>query len=339
MLDQYSTESLRGYCKIPLNIKMSLPTEEAACSQFDIFYRLCGHVEYSHKPTTICTLGLKLRGINDNSYCWNRLPAIRKPRYVVGRCLECLRRTEDGRELGTEPARNVEERGNNIICAAEEEHSPERIRELALAWKFEVEEDERVSRVEDMRRERALDVRRESRRMMWRNAWAKHCANTVPGVGSERAKILDLTDDFSCPRTIDDLLDTCRTDPDSSCFCCELLSEPPLHSSDEREAPKPVRFINGCGHEFHWRCIVEWLVVHENKTCPVCRAGKKFILTNDYEDPKFRWKEDDYNGRAVKRVYQVSGFIDFSIGLDNPNNHPSFHPFLGEDRWGDHEGH
>jgi len=315
---------------------------EARCTNVQIFFRLCGHVEYSCKHTAICT------GASNNlpnNVHWNPLPFNVKPLYVVGNCHVCLNRLQyQGHLREREPANNVG-RGTDVFTANPTiRYSPDQLREIALPKRFLTEEDERVSRFAEQRKERKLTALRAMRELRWNNAWAEHCANNV---GDSRAKILDLTDDLSRPRTADDLLAPYKPEAGEECIIClDSLSNAP--GDDPNEAPQPVKFTRGCDHnKAHYKCVLSLLLGRGQRDCPHCRLPWKFVVKNTNDEPVFTWVQADL------MLYQVRGYIDFPDGLVNPIENPNpgqryfpqdnvsvearktFQPFMSEDRWGD----
>lgn len=327
---------------ITRNFKMEATTE-ARCAHVQIFFRLCGHVEYSHKHTATCTRATNNHVGHDAH--WNPLLYNVKPLYVVGNCQICLNRLQyPGHLRAREPANNVS-RGTEVLTANTTiRYRPNQLREIALPWRFMVEEDERVSRFGEQRRERKLIASRAVRELRWNNAWAQHCANNV---GDSRAKILDLTNDLSRQRTADNLLASYQAEAGEECIIClDSLSNAP--GDDPNEAPKPVKFTCGCDHnKAHYKCVLSLLLGRGQRDCPHCRLPWKFVVKNTNEDPVFTWVQADL------MLYQVRGYIDFRDGLVNPIENPGpgqryfpqdddsvefrkkFQPFVGEDRWGD----
>jgi hypothetical protein len=277
----------------------------------------------------------------------------------------------------SEPHRNVLRGSQASVGWTRKPISVEKIRELAEKWKGLVEEQERImdTRTERLKKEQEAKRRRQAREMLWERDWQHHKSETkedYPEVvatanvaaikdfkQNRRAKILDLTDDLTRPRTENDLLELAAADddPENRCFCGDRYGE---RSEDPDVAQGIwVRFQGhgSCTAVFHRKCMItqltnptgDWLC----QACPYCNLLLRFVLKDTYDDPKFRWVLEDPSGAdtrewrehiAQHKLWQVSGYIPFQAGLNGRGKEGErdmkfFKPFDFEDRWGDLEAH
>jgi hypothetical protein len=326
---------------------------KARCTSVQIFFRICGHVEHSFKHSAACIWAQERNLTGGNVEHWNPLPYDVKPLYVVGLCVLCLRRLDYDGWRDREPAINVDRGTGMFYELSWLNYEADRLQERALEWRGLVEEDERIPRVEELKKERELITRMTLRELQWNNAWAAHCAANV---GVNRAKILDLTDDLTRPRTSDDLLEP--YEGEDNCDICVMPLSDASPMGNPNEAPKPARFTTGCAHDkTHHICAISWLVAAGERDCTQCKVARKFVVKNTNDDPvtRWQWANTDINDRWEKVMQQVSGHITFAEGFVDPkpraNLQPGerpfrqdpdsvesrshFQPYLGEDRWGD----
>jgi hypothetical protein len=245
-------------------------------------------------------------------------------------------------------------------------YTKDQVRDLARKWRFDVEEQDRIPRTERLKMEREAEERKRLREVQWNRAWEYHQIATDANYTAtkrlaqtekqseideviedfkehRRAKILDLTDDFSRPRTPDDLLErvpAAAVDLERECCCLYKLSELGLDDAEDIS----VRFQGGCEHNFHYKCIIKHLTT-QPPLCPICREIYRFVLKNGFDDPKFRWIVDDPRNTAgseevaSNRLRKISGYVPFQEGLSGVNAEKyTFKVFGKEDRWGDLEG-
>ena len=66
-----------------------------------------------------------------------------------------------------------------------------------------------------------------------------------------------------------------------------------------------------CGHQFHCRCIKQWLITRQNKYCPVCKSPSKGCCS-----------VDDDNAHSLSSSSSFNYFIDV-IQYDNTSSSSS----------------
>jgi hypothetical protein len=348
------------------NTRLIFDPHGAKCHKLLTFYRLCGHVETSYLHTSMCALAIHSGlqpGLAGLTFCWCPFPLSTHLTYCVGKCNVCQETEEPGVNRANEPHRNVLRGSQASVSWTRRSYTAEKIRMLAKKWRGLVEEQERMvdTRTERLKGVKEVERTRRERELQWERAWEQHKRETDPDHQApiihgdalfengtavirtfeqrRRVKILDLMDDFSRPRTEDDLLEIAPkvTPKDGDCsICMNKLFEPSLFSVDNVE-DAVVRFQGGCRHAFHRQCIIT-LLITDKAQCPTCRALHKFVLKNGFDDPKFRWilenPRDTLPGQVAEhRLWQVSGYLPFAQELDGKD----FKPFDVEDRWGDLE--
>ncbi|PMD49961.1 uncharacterized protein K444DRAFT_712090 [Hyaloscypha bicolor E] len=348
------------------NTRLIFDPHGAKCHKLLTFYRLCGHVETSYLHTSMCALAIRSGlqpGLAGLTFCWCPFPLSTHLTYCVGKCNVCQETEEPGVNRANEPHRNVLRGSQASVSWTRRSYTAEKIRMLAKKWRGLVKEQERMvdTRTERLKGVKEVERTRRERELQWERAWEQHKRETDPDHQApiihgdalfengtavirtfeqrRRVKILDLTDDFSRPRTEDDLLEIAPkvTPKDGDCsICMNKLFEPSLFSVDNAE-DAVVRFQGGCRHAFHRQCIIT-LLITDKAQCPTCRALHKFVLKNGFDDPKFRWilenPRDTLPGQVAEhRLWQVSGYLPFAQELDGKD----FKPFDVEDRWGDLE--
>jgi hypothetical protein len=342
------------------NTRLIFDPHGAKCHKLLTFYRLCGHIETSYLHTSMCTLAIRSGlqpGLARLAFCWCPFPLSTHLTYCVGKCNVCQETQEPGVNRANEPHRNVLRGSQASVSWTRRSYTAEEKRKLAKKWRGLVEEQERVidTRTERLRRVKDVECTRRERELQWECVWEQHKRETDLVTHGDalfengtavirtfeqrrRVKILDLTDDFSRPRTEDDLLEIApkATLKDECSICTNKLSEPSLFSDDNAE-DAVVRFRGGCRHAFHRKCIIT-LLITDKAQCPTCRALHRFVLKNGFDDPKFRWilenPSDTLPGQVAEhRLWQVSGYLPFAQGLDGKD----FKPFDVDDRWGDLE--
>lgn len=271
----------------------------------------------NHTDTCNRARQLDLQRSHPAEDCWNPLPLYIKPHYVVGKCLECLEAAEHGRVRMNEPARQVAP-GLDARIVNRGVHTANDIAERAVEWRYKVEEDERISRAEEMRNERALEARRTMRRMAWAADWA---AYRVAHAGEPLPKILDLTEEI---QGNDALLHVEQPQPGERCFCWVDMDQPAY--GEKEVLPRAMH----CGHARHRKCISQALM--GVRSCPVCSnmvnqeiVYADFVLKSSNDDPKYRWDE------GQKKWFQVDGYVNFTTGHEGRN---FFEPYGDGNRWG-----
>jgi RING-H2 zinc finger domain len=348
---------------------MALPFDRKGpkCYKIRTFYRLCGHVITGYRHTDLCVKAIEDKhppGYAGLPFCWCPFPLGKHLQYIVGLCGPCQREREHGVKRHDQPHRNVQHGTQTTMALPITPYTPELIRADAANWRLKIEEQERMTRTERLKREREAESRRKAREAEWNLAWDAHRSTTkadfpAPVVHEDAwkvyefhrrrtAQILDLTDDYSRPREPHDLLEIAHdVDPEDDCLVCQgKFSEPPL-CFDDGVKDLAVHFQGGCSHIFHRKCIIKYLTDASGNrhSCPLCRTLYQVVLKCGFEDPKFRWimqhPRDNMEGETAKhKLRQVSGYIPFDQGLfgkgeDKDKNF--FKPFDQEDRWGDRE--
>jgi hypothetical protein len=199
-------------------------------------------------------------------------------------------------------------------------HTERGIAERAVEWRFRVEEDGRIGRAEEKRRERALEARRRTRQMAWAADWAEY---QVVHAGELLPKILDLTEQIGG----NDALLHVVLEPQEAGDLCKVCWGP-LDSPAYGET-EPLLRAMPCNHALHRTCLCTSLT-RNNRACPVCFSPETgltdLVLKSSNDDPKSRWDEDS------KSWFQVDGYISFLTGHEGQN---FFEPYGNENRWGD----
>ncbi len=331
------------------------------CYKLKTFFRLCGDVQTSYLHTDLCIEAISSGlgpGAASLPFCWNTFPLGKHLSYCVGECERCQTSAEPGVDRPAVPWKWVQVSDQTSLSTGR--YTIQQIRDAALKWRAAVEQQEYIPRTERLRMEREAEERRRDRELEWNRAWEHHQRHTdanypappIRGSWQEinaaiddffqhrRAKILDLTDDFTRPRTSDDLLERvhpAEVNPEDKCFCDFKLSKPGLYSDDNDE-DIPVRFQGGCRHVAHYKCLIKALTT-QRPLCMSCRELHRFVLKNGFDDPKFRWIVDQsFSEEEVGNhvLWQISGYIPFHEGLNRRDQY-SFKTFEKEDRWGDLE--
>lgn len=332
------------------------------CYKLKTFFRLCGAVQTSYLHTDLCFEAIS-SGLGPGAaglpFCWNPFPLGKHVSYCAGECERCQTNAEPGVDRPAVPWKWVQVGDQASLSTGL--YTIQQIKDAALKWRAAVEQQEYIPRTERLRMEREAEQRERDREVEWNRAWEHHLTHTdanypappMRGSGQEinaaiddflrnrRAKILDLTDDFTRPRTFDDLLErvpAADVNPEDKCFCDFKLSEPGLYSDDGDE-DIPVRFQGGCRHVAHFKCLIGALTT-QRPQCISCRELHRFVLKNGFDDPKFRWIVDQSpreNEVPNHALWQISGYIPFHEGLNRRDQY-RFKAFEKEDRWGDLEG-
>ncbi|KAE9373280.1 hypothetical protein N431DRAFT_406675 [Stipitochalara longipes BDJ] len=313
------------------------------CYKLETFYRLCGHVEKSYLHTDMCRLAIAdghLPARQVGTFCWCPFRLGLHRLYCVGRCENCQQANEPGILRNEEPWINVLRGEGSTLDGFLGEYNPQQIRQRAQVARTWVEKQDRPTKAQTLEHESGERSRRRERELQWDRDWLQYKNGTAQ---AEQVPVLDLKDDFSKPRTADDLLELVpkKYSEDYSeidCpICLDRLSKRSPYGEDGGQ-DFVVRVQGGCDHIFHHNCAIK-LLVDSSPQCPICRRSYRYVLKNGFDDPKYRWIMEDAlspGDIAQHELKQVAGYIPVEQGRTQIEK-KHFKCLDKEDRWGDRE--
>lgn len=79
----------------------------------------------------------------------------------------------------------------------------------------------------------------------------------------------------------------------------------------------PVIRIEGCGHFFHYGCLVQWLRGKDRGTCPSCRV-ELFRSPTEQERRIIQWLEGIFQDIAIGFTNVTPEYFEYLVGLMKP---------------------